>query len=192
MGDSDSSGVPFAPSCPASPVFHPISDAFSSRATELDIDGGGRNFGETGNICGTAQQGQLHIPDICDPQERWGSSPSGGLEGPEQVYSRGTFQDGGLSHGEGSSRAQGLDGEDRLERCLLSSSSDQGPPEVPPIPVAGAHLSIPLSTIWSVLCLPDIFKADETAKLDTGLIPVLGPYHQPQEVPTQDIVFLGL
>jgi len=77
LGDSDSSGVPFAPSCPASPVFHPISDAFPSKATELDIDGGGRNAGETGNFCGTAQQGQLHIPDICDPQERWGLSPSG-------------------------------------------------------------------------------------------------------------------
>ena len=41
---------------------------------------------------------------------------------------------------EGFHRAQELDGENRLERCLLSSSSDQGPPEVPLIPIAGAHV----------------------------------------------------
>ena len=82
--------------------------------------------------------------------------------GPEQVHSRRTFQDGGLSHGEESSRAQGLDGKDRLERCLLSRSRTSEP-QVPPIRVPGAHLSIPLSTVWSVLCPQDIYKTDETS-----------------------------
>ena len=39
LGDSDSSRVPSAPNCPASPVIHPNSDTFPSKATELDIDG---------------------------------------------------------------------------------------------------------------------------------------------------------
>ena len=66
MGGPDSSRVPLTSGYPASPVNSPSSDALPSRAADLDINRGGRNVREAGNISGTAQPGQFYLPDIRD------------------------------------------------------------------------------------------------------------------------------
>jgi len=161
LGVTNSSRVLFSLSCSASSDNSPITDALPSRPAKLDINRGGNNAREAGNISYATQQRQLFFPIVCDSQEGRGVPPSSELEGFEQAHSRGAFQNGGLSYGEGSCRDQRLDGEVRLERCLLSSTS--GPPEISSIPVAGSHLSVSLPSIWPVLCSLDIYKADEAS-----------------------------
>ena len=155
MGVTDCSRVPLTPSGPASSDNSPITDALPSRPAKLDISGGGSDARETGSISSATQQRQLHLPVVCDSQEGRGILPSGEPEDFEQVHSRGAFQNGGLPYGEGSGRVQRLDGKDRLERCLLSSTSDEGSPEIPPIPVAGVHLSVCLP--FGLSCAPRTF-----------------------------------
>ena len=81
-----------------------------------------------------------------------GSQTGSKLEGSKQVYSRGAFQDGGVSHGEGFCETRGLVGKIRSEGCLLSGANRPQSPEVPSVLVAGQAIPDSLPAFRPVLC----------------------------------------
>ena len=106
-----------------------------------------------------------HRPTGSDtgPQKGWRPPTSSELEGPKQIHSRGAFQGGGLSHGEGSGKTRGFDGQTRFERCLFSGAGRPQSPEVPSISMEGQSVPVSLPTIWPILHPSHLHKVNETS-----------------------------
>lgn len=92
--------------------------------------------------------------NICCPQERWFTQTGGQPETTESVYGEHSLQDGESKHNEGPIETAGLDGINRLERCLSFSGNMGSPSKISPLYVAGHHLSMNSSVSHSGYAQP--------------------------------------
>jgi len=124
--------------------------------------GGGFLITESSNlILSQHARGFLFHP-IPSSQEEWPNEASYQPETVEQVGRNATFQNGGHPDPEGPVENRGLDGEGRLEGCLLHNSHSQSSPAVSPVPSSRSVLPVHLPPIRPVLCPVDIHQGDET------------------------------
>ena len=137
LGTANSSGVSATTYKSSSSDFSPSPVADVTRAAGPGINRDTDNGRETGHNSDSASSEGFCLPDNSGSQEGWRLPSRSELEGPKQVHSRGAFQDGRLSHGEGFGETWGLVGQNRSEGCLLSGANRPQPPEVPSVSVAG-------------------------------------------------------
>ena len=106
--------------------------------------------------------------NLCGPQERQFTQAGGKPKTTESVYGEHPFQDGESEHDEGPTETRGLDGLNRFERCLSLSGSMGRPSKIPPLYVAGHHLRIPVSPIWTMHSPQSFYQ---TLEASTGKTP---------------------
>ena len=93
------------------------------------------------------EQSPLAPTAIPSPQEEWSDAASDQSETIEQLGGNPTFQNGGYSDSQRPAKNRQLDGEDRLEGCLLHNSHSQSSPAVPQILGSRSLLPIHLPPI---------------------------------------------
>ena len=163
LDTTDSSRVSVTPSSSTSSNSGTLTVAAAISATGTGITRDTDDVRETSHKGGSVGPKGFCLTDISGAQERWRPQAGNKSEGSEQVHCGRALQDGGLSHGEGHGETRGLASQNRPEGCLLFSANRPRPPEVPSVSVAGQSLSVPVPTIWPILCPSHVHKTDETS-----------------------------
>ena len=61
------------------------------------------------------------------------------------------------------SKAQRLDGNSGSERCVFPDTNPFRPPTLPQVSVGRPNLSVPLPSVWPVMCTTGVQKSDEAS-----------------------------
>ena len=156
------------------------------------------------------------------PKKNGGNEASNQPQGPQPVGRHPSLQNGGPAHPKRPAMAGRLASKDRLERCLPYSAHPSRAPMLPPVQSRRSKLPVHLPPPFRLACAPWAFtkvmkaisdpdqvmgnqdyhlhrRYPNTGGVSSASITTSGGanshpgvYHQCQEVPTQEIEFLGM